>query len=446
MEGKIDILKDYPLRAVLLFCLLCCSTVYAQKQSGKSVAIPVDKVWSGHPVGFDIITTEKFQYICYYDTARNMVIAQRPLTSKDWKKTILPTKVKWDSHNYIDMILDKNGFIHVSGNMHGVPLIYFRSEKPENIEMFEKLSMTGKNEERATYPVFFKDQKGELYFQYRNGGSGDGITYWNKYSAESKTWNGLFDTPFFDGEKESNAYMSNPQPGPDGYFYIIWMWRLSPIANTNHNLSCIRSKDLLSWENMKGDKIALPVKWSDNKAVVDPVAPWNGLINMSFQISWDKEKVPYISYHKFDKSGVSQVFISRWEKGLWQTYQISSWEDFTWDLNRGGSLSNSVAISGVIDGGNSTVTARFMHEKYGSGSWVLDKNSLKVKETLPEKPAVAPAIPIPVLAKDMTLQRRMDNTGRFTMQWQTLPTFQDKPRPKPYPEPSDLVIYEVVEK
>jgi len=445
MKVQAVIFKNCSLKVSLFFCLLCCSAVYGQNQPGTSVEIPVAKVWSGHQVGFDIVTTDKFQYVCYYDTARNMVVAQRPLKSKEWKRTILPTKVGWDSHNYIDMVLDKNGFVHVSGNMHGVPLIYFRSEKPENIDLFEKLPMTGKNEERATYPVFFKDQKGELYFQYRNGGSGDGITYWNKYNAENRSWSALFDTPFFDGEKESNAYMSNPQLGPDGYFYIIWMWRLSPIANTNHNLSCIRSKDLLSWENMKGDKIPLPVKWSDNKAVVDPVAPWNGLINMSFHISWDKEKIPYISYHKFDKNGISQVFVSRWEKGLWQTYQISSWKDFTWDLNRGGSLRNSVSISGITDSGNNTVTARFMHEKYGSGRWVLDKKSLQVKQTLADKESGGTStIPVPVLAKDMTLQTRTDNTGKFIMQWQTLPTFQDKPRPKPYPEPSDLVIFEMV--
>jgi hypothetical protein len=427
---------------LLLFLFLSSTYSVAQKTA---TAIPVAKVWSGHSVSFDLLTTEKFQYVCYYDSARNMVIAQRPLNSKEWKRKILPTKVGWDSHNYIDMILDKDGFVHVSGNMHGVPLIYFRSEKPENIESFEKLSMTGKNEERVTYPVFFKDDQGALYFQYRNGGSGDGITYWNKYNTETKSWQGLFDTPFFDGEKEANAYMSNPQPGPDGYFYIIWMWRLSPIANTNHNLSCIRSKDLLSWENMKGDKISMPVKWSNSKAVVDPVAPWNGLINMSFHISWDKQKVPYISYHKFDKNGISQVFISRWEKGLWQTYQISDWKDFTWDLDRGGSLRSSVSISGITDSGND-LSVKFMHEKYGSGRWILDKSLLKIKKVLPEDNSMTESLPPVSLGKDMTIQRRTDNTGKFIMQWQTLPTFQDRPRPEPYPAPSELVIYDTSKK
>jgi hypothetical protein len=438
-------------RNLIRWALTVTPFVTLAQSNGIAIAepIPVASVWSGHSVGFDILTSEKFQYVGYYDADRNMVVAQRALNSREWEKTVLPTKVGWDSHNYIDMILDKNGYLHVSGNMHGVPLIYFRSEKPENIDSFEKLVMTGKNEERATYPVFFKDQQGTLYFQYRNGGSGDGITYWNKYDADLKKWQGLFDTPFFDGEKEANSYMTNPQLGPDGYFYVVWMWRLTPIANTNHNLSCIRSKDLLHWENMQGTSIQLPLKWRDTRAVVDPVAPWNGLINMSFQISWDKEKTPYISYHKFDAQGISQVYIARWEKKKngqsdWQRYQISDWKDFTWDLNRGGSLRNSVSISNVTDVGRNEITARFMHEKYGSGTWVLEKTSLRIKKTNPKKADDdVYGLPPMVLAKDMTPHRRPDNTGRYILQWQTLPTFQDKPRPEPYPAPSDLVVFEL---
>jgi hypothetical protein len=346
------------------------------------------------------------------------------------------------------MIIDKNGYLHVSGNMHNVPLIYFRSEKPEDISAFEKLQMTGRNEDRATYPVFFKDQRGELYFQYRNGGSGDGITYWNKYNAESKRWEGLFDTPFFDGEKEANAYMTNPQLGPDGYFYVVWMWRLTPIANTNHNLSCIRSKDLLHWEAMNGAPVTLPAKWRDTKSVVDPVAPWNGLINMSFQISWDKQKTPYISYHKFDRNGVSQVFIARWEQQkagkFWQIYQISDWVDFTWDLNRGGSLKGSISISAVGENAAGSLTARYAHEKYGTGIWTLDKKSLRVLKAVEDQGSTA-ALPLGGIdiKKEMTEHRKFDNTGKYVMQWQTLPTFQDQPRPEPYPAPSDLLIYEI---
>ncbi len=400
----------------------------------------IDKVWAGHRVGFDFHTSEKFQYACYYNAERDMVIAQRKLDSQEWKRTILPTKIGWDSHNYVTMAIDKNGFVHVSGNMHNVPMIYFRSQKPEDISTFDKLPMTSENENRATYPVFFKDQSGELYFQYRNGGSGDGITYWNKYNSDSKSWKGLFDTPIFDGEGESNAYMSNPKLGPDGYFYVVWMWRLTPTANTNHNLSCIRSKDLVHWENQRGDAISVPIKWHDNMPTVDPVGPWNGLINTGFQVSWDQENTPYITYHKFDSKGISQGYVARWDPASkdWVSYQVSQWKAFTWDLNRRGSLGNAVNISGIKIVSANELSIHYNHEKYGKGTWFLDKKTLVLKREIQD-----PAHPKEGLSKlpkseQLSSQSKMDNTGKYILEWQTLPSNQDLPREPPYPQPTEL--------
>ena len=126
--------------------------------------IPLAMVWSGHPVDFDIITTDKFQYVAYYDTSRTMCIARRNIESKEWEITKLPSVTGWDTHNYIDIIRDKDGYIHISGNMHNVPLIYFRSKAPDNISEFEPLSMIGRDEDRATYPVFFNDLQGNSIF------------------------------------------------------------------------------------------------------------------------------------------------------------------------------------------------------------------------------------------------------------------------------------------
>ncbi|GAB3172901.1 BNR repeat-containing protein [Telluribacter humicola] len=417
-----------------------------QKRQDEPQVIPVGKVWSGHPVGFDLLTTDKYQYAAYYDADRNMVVAQRPLDAKEWKITKLPTTIGWDSHNYVRMTMDRNGYLHVSGNMHNVPLIYFRSTKPESVEAFEKLPMTSKNEERVTYPVFFKDQQGDLYFQYRNGGSGQGISYWNKYDADNKEWKGLFDTPLFDGEQESNSYMTDPKLGPDGYFYTVWMWRLTPMANTNHNLSCVRSKDLVHWENLRGDAITLPIKWRDNLATVDPVGPWNGLINMSFQVNWDQQQVPLISYHKFDQKGISQLYLARWDKGssIWQIHQISTWKDFTWDLNRNGSLANSVGITSVKPQGTNELAVAYHHEKHGKGTWILDRNTLKVKKQLTGQEASnAPTLSAMTIQPGMNEHRRVDNTGQYIMQWQTLPTNQDRPREAPHPAPSDLLVYKI---
>ncbi len=439
-------------RLVFSFLLAACSISGAGllAQNNEALrAVTLDKVWSGHPVGFDLLTTEKYQYAAYYNAERQMIVARRATGSGLWQSTKLPSVLGWDSHNYVTLAADRNGFLHVSGNMHGVPLIYFRSAKPWEIDEFEQLPMTGRYEERVTYPVFFKDHNGDLYFQYRNGGSGDGITYWNRYDVATKKWESLFETPIFDGEKEANAYMTNPVLGPDGYFYIVWMWRLTPIANTNHNLSCMRSKDLRNWENLKGEKVRLPVRWSDDLTIVDPVGPWNGLINMGFNISWDSDKTPYITYHKYDPDGISQVFAARWEpgsglKGEWNIHQVSRWKDFKWSLNKGGSIANSVWISKIRPAGPDEIAVNYHHETYGDGSWILDKASLQIKKSgkTTENTDLA-ALPQARLGEGMAFRHKSDNTGAFVMRWQTLPTNQDRPHPGPVPAPVDLVIYQI---
>ena len=98
--------------------------------------------------------------------------------------------------------------------------------------------------------------------------------------------------------------MTNPTLGPDGYFYIVWSWRLTPVANTCHNLSCIRSRDMLRWETMDGQSIELPIQWRNSQPVVVPVGPWNGLTNMSYNIGWGsgKESLHCVSPVRYERN------------------------------------------------------------------------------------------------------------------------------------------------
>ena len=58
------------------------------------------------------------------------------------------------------MAVDATGRLHLSGNMHCVPLVYFRMEKPGDIQTFKRVTkMVGSEEKRATYPRFIKGPK-----------------------------------------------------------------------------------------------------------------------------------------------------------------------------------------------------------------------------------------------------------------------------------------------
>ena len=108
--------------------------------------------------------------------------------------------------------------------------------------------MTGHNETKVTYPGFSNAPDGALLLEYRSGGSGSGDTFINRYDERTQTWSPLTDQPLFFGGSRMNAYPISLLKGPDGWFHQVWVWRDSPMAETNHDLSYARTRDRLHWE------------------------------------------------------------------------------------------------------------------------------------------------------------------------------------------------------
>ena len=243
--------------------------------------LDIAPVWAGHPVGFALLTHAPIQFVAFYDDQRRLTLAQRRLDERKWTFTKLPVTTGWDSHNYIALAADDDGYLHLSGDIHAVPLKYFRTTKPWAASTFERVEkMVGPNEERTTYPVFFRGPKNEFLFTYRDGSSGNGNQIINTYDSKTKIWKRLLDHPLTDGEGHRNAYFDGPIKGPDGWYHLAWVWRESSDASSNHHLSYARSKDLIQWEAGDGKPLPLPIslKTSD---IVDPVPPKGGVVMIS---------------------------------------------------------------------------------------------------------------------------------------------------------------------
>ena len=137
--------------------------------------VEISKIESAFRVGYSMIEKNNKLYMAYYDSAHQMTLAVFDLKTGQCDYDTLPSRVGWDSHNSVTMAFDKEGYLHVSGNMHAFPLIYFRSTEPYNIHTMKVINkMTGLDEKRVTYPAFMESPDGELVFHYRTGGSGNG--------------------------------------------------------------------------------------------------------------------------------------------------------------------------------------------------------------------------------------------------------------------------------
>ncbi|WP_394728858.1 BNR repeat-containing protein [Altererythrobacter sp. GH1-8] len=306
----------------------------------------IDFTWSGHRANPQMIQRGEHQIIVYYDANRQMSVAHRPTQRAPWRYHKLPSFLGWDSHNYVTVDVDEAGYIHVMGNMHADPLVYFRSRTPWDIRSLEQVEylVDPKREQRVTYPRFDHDPEGRLIAAFRIGGSGNGSFFFHRFDTATKTWSLLHGSPFFDGEGERSAYYVGPDKGPDGLFHMIWVWRETPSAATNNNLSYLRSRDLLSWEDSNGTPVKLPIIRA-NGEIVDPVPVGGGMLNGQTRLGFEASNAPMISYYKNDAKGDTQIMLARKAGKGWKVHQVSDWTDTKQNLDRGGSLSgNTIAV------------------------------------------------------------------------------------------------------
>jgi hypothetical protein len=415
----------------------------------------LDRVWSGHPVAFALAVDNGRQFVAYYGAERKITVLGRPDPAAPWTKVQPPgvpvprrnrdsNVVGWDSHNTLRLALDRDGVVHLAGNMHADPLVYYRSEQAYDVASLQRLDrMTGERETRATYPVFFKDAAGELIFRYRDGGSGNGSDLYNRYDRATRTWRRVVDTPLLEGEGDRNAYALEPTLGPDGRFHLVWMWRETPDCATNHTLSYARSRDLVQWENSRGEPLALPITLGTGE-VVDAAKPGGGLINMTFNLGFDARQRPVVVYHRYDAAGRSQAFAARPRAaGGWENTPLSAWE-FRWAFSGGGSIAADVKLGAPRPEAGGALTVDFSTLTAGGGRWRLDGETLAVRATLPPAP---PALP-PELRRPqsgtpgMEVQTVSVRSGgrRWVLRWETLGRNRDRPREQA-PPPTELRLY-----
>ncbi len=445
----------------------------------------VAPVWSVHEIGRPrLITCDEMQYVAYYDADRFLTLAQRNLDSENWTKYVFPVQMGWATggHAKLTLVLDRDGYIHISSYrrslLKGPPpppqKIYYRSKKPHDISKFERLTMISKDEDPG-YPTFISGPDDELYFTYRQGGSGAGDQIFNIYNPETRTWERLFDTPLFDGQGEMNAY-GGPRPGPDGIWHATWVWRNTPDNATNHSVSYARSKDMRNWETVDGSPIELPITSNTRGVIVDPAGPGDGISNMtSGGLGWDTHQRTIRTYHKFDNEGNSQVFNARFENGDWHIVQATDW-NFRWNYEGRGALPPVVRVGNVTPGETGKLQLVVWNKYKGKELIILDEKTLEpIKRTQPvDSPEWKEAMLVPELdfqvkpnpellreggPMEVTLIEDMagasdrsrshdnsesfDNSVRYILRWEHAGRNRDRPVPEPWPEPTMLRVYKI---
>ena len=451
-------------RLVALGCLVCCFVGVAV--SGET--IDVAPVWAGQPVGFALLTHKDRQFVAFYDDKRQMTVGARMLGATSgkqaegpvWHFVRLPEKLGWDSHNYVTFAIDSRECLHLSGNMHVRPLVYYRTTTPMDIDSFEREpQMIGDREKRCTYPEFLRGPSGGLIFTYRDGSSGNGDQIYNVYDPASQAWRRLVDGPIISGEGLMNAYIQGPIRGPDGIYHMCWVWRDTGDAATNHDLSYARSRDLVHWETSSGSSLKLPIT-IHNAEIVDPVPVKGGLLNSNVRLAFDRPGRPVISYHKYDPAGASQFYNARLEKSDGDAAPV------------GGSCRPVIGPGATISAAGAPSARRCAFSRFSSrprvwnnttkthitaradGSLMKQRYCPSARRLIQPRRAAGAAedrdaaIPPVILTTQPVLMTRTagdlgqspDPAITYHLEWQTLPPNRDQPRSGPLPSPSMLRV------
>ncbi len=426
-------------------------------QSKLIKSILIDSVWSGHPVRFDLLTHDNRQYIAYYNADRVITAGQRDLNTDQFELHTLPVKrrssksgtstvVGWDSHNSLHLATDKDGYIHMSGNMHVNGLTYFRSTVPADISTIVQVhSMTGSQEDRCTYPRFVTTTEGDLVFHYRDGGSGNGNEIYNIYDCTSQSWSRLLDVPLTDGQGLMNAYASGPRLGPTGWYHLYWVWRDTPDCSTNHDLSYMKSKDLKHWQDVHGQPVTLPATIEKKSLIVDPIPAKGGIINLAARLCFDQELNPIFVYHKYDAAGNLQLFIAHYTQRRWKIKQLTQW-DYRWEFSGNGSINREFILQDFSRRDDGHYQVEYWHIKFGDGTLLLSEDLVPIGRVIksPEPEIMQkPVGKFPGLQVQTASDRGSVRDGfHHTLKWETLDRNRDKPRSKPWPPSSALYLLE----
>jgi len=110
-------------------------------------------------------------YYTYIDPDLKGKVVKKDSNGTITENTVIEAVSFNDTHAELSLAVDMDGYIHLTGNMHGHPMRYWRSESPEDINNFvfygNDEAQGGISGEAVSYPRFVKSRKGTLFLTFR---------------------------------------------------------------------------------------------------------------------------------------------------------------------------------------------------------------------------------------------------------------------------------------
>lgn len=260
-----------------------------------------------------------YQYMAYYDKERHVCISRRKLPVGPWE-TIRFLDYHFtsnDAHNVVSIgICPNDGTIHLAFDHH-VDTLHYRVSSPGLANQPESMDWSvssfgpvlaelekGKSI-KITYPKFWPTPDGNLQFNYRRRGSGNGDRMLVDYNGKTGKWTntrqidaakGVFKDEL--GESDSRcSYPNGYDYDSAGRLHTTLVWRESS-QGANHDLVYLFSEDQgNTWKNNSGETLTEIPHVNSPEVVVQAIPRVLGLMNDHGQAIDSKERVHVVMYH-----------------------------------------------------------------------------------------------------------------------------------------------------
>lgn len=311
------------------FTSLAGASVGEIQAAGGARLLPIAAdAWAGSSVNVlaglqnTLITDGGTQYAAFYAADSTLVLARRKVGSDTWTTQRTPfTGRTADAHDTVVLAVDGEGFLHVAWDHHVNPLNYTRSVAPGSLKLDARQSMTGRLEDKVTYPAFLRMPNGDLLFTYRDGSSGRGNLVLNRYSVRDHAWTQV-QSNLIDGEGQHSAYASAVVDGK-GTIHLAWIWRDSPDVSTNHDICYAKSADGgVTWSTVDGTALPVPITAATADYALR-IGTNRSLMN-SPTLTTDEKGQPFITtYWCPEGSDIPQYQLVYRDDGQWRVTQIT---------------------------------------------------------------------------------------------------------------------------
>lgn len=346
--------RDNMRNRIKLFIVL--SSVFVSLSTYSQRMVPLGLGWANNSVNTTIfrknslVSHNSIQFAAYYDTDGYVVLAKRNVKDKEWQKerTQYTGNVK-DAHNSISIMLDGDGYLHLSWDHHGQALNYAKSIEPYSLTMGDKEMMTTISEGNVTYPEFYKMPNGNLIFIYRDGSSGRGNLVLNAYDLQTREWTQVQNN-LIDGENARNAYWQC-YVDKQGTIHLSWVWRESWLVETNHDMCYARSRDEgATWTNSKDELYETPITLVSAEYAAR-IEQDSELINQT-SMTTDAKGNPYIAtYWSNKETGIPQYHIVYNDGKEWNTLALN-FRQTSFSLKGGGTKKIPISRPQLVSANN----------------------------------------------------------------------------------------------